>query len=236
MISVLQSIVLLFFLNSISNIEKTKIYLLPGQGSDERIFEKLNFPSHYETVNIVYDTPHKGENLASYAKRIAEQIEEDDGFILLGVSMGGMIASEIAELKSPEQIIIISSAKNANELPGRYTFQKSVPIYKLVGPKLSKTGAQLLQPIVEPDRNQAKDTFKSMLADKDPIYLKRTIAMIINWDLTTINESIVHIHGDNDHTLPLKNINADIIVEDGSHMMTLTRANEMSAILVDVLK
>ncbi|MEQ9231406.1 MAG: hypothetical protein RIF46_12055, partial [Cyclobacteriaceae bacterium] len=46
-----------------------------------------------------------------------------------------------AEFKHPKQVILIASAQNANELPKRYTFQRRLPLYKLVGPKLSKWGA-----------------------------------------------------------------------------------------------
>ncbi len=224
-----------FLFSDCSPVEKTKIYLLPGQGSDYRIFQKLTFPPQYETVNIIYDTPLKGESMSAYAQRLSAQIKEEDGFILVGVSMGGMLASEIATLKKPKKIIIISSAKNAKELPKRYTFQQSIPIYKTVGPRLSKWGAQILQPWVEPDRNQEKETFKAMLADKNPIYLKRTIAMIINWDRQQIHPSIVHIHGDNDHTIPIKNVDADYVIENGSHMMTLTEHEVISTLLNDIL-
>lgn len=35
-----------------------------------------------------------------------------------------------------------------------------------------------MQPIVEPDRNYDKKTFIAMLKDKDPDFLKRTVARI----------------------------------------------------------
>lgn len=48
--------------------------------------------------------------------------------------------------------------------------------------------------------------------------------MIINWVRTSNNTEIIHIHGDNDYTIPLKNIkHPDYIVKGGSHMMTLTK-------------
>jgi hypothetical protein len=99
-----------------------------------------------------------------------------------------------------------------------------------------KAGALFLQPVVEPDRNKEKATFKSMLEAKDPTYLKRTINMIINWDKTTYNKKIIHIHGNEDHTIPIKNVRADYVIKDGSHMMTLTRAKEINTLLKTVLE
>ncbi len=224
----------MFFISSKSD-EKTKIYLIPGQGSDSRIFSKLTFPADYELVHIDYVMPNKAETLKEYAKRISSQIEENDNFILVGVSLGGMITSEIAEFKNPEQVILISSAKNSTELPKRYNFQKKLPIYKLVGPKLSKRGAKILQPIVEPDSKKEKELFKSMLESKDPIFLERTIEMIINWERETNSKDIIHIHGNMDRTIPIKNIKYDHLIDKGSHMMTLTKANELSLLLTEIL-
>lgn len=59
--------------------------------------------------------------------------------------------------------------------------------------------------------------------------------MIISWDREVNNRKIYHIHGDNDHTLPIKKVKADFTVANGSHMMTLTSANEISLIINKLL-
>lgn len=46
---------------------------------------------------------------------------------------------------------------------------------------------------------------------------------------------IIAIHGINDHTLPLRNINPSIIVKGGSHMMTLTSGAEINKMIVENL-
>jgi len=210
------------------------IYLIPGQGSDSTIFAKLTFPQGYQVKHIKFITPIKDETMSSYAERLSTQII-DEKFILMGVSLGGMLSTEITEILSPLQTIIISSAKSKAELPKRYTFQQKFPIYRLISPRINKIGAKLLQPIVEPDRNTEKAAFKAMLDRKDPIFLNRTISMIINWDRQSTDKNIIHIHGDNDHTVPIRNIDYDYLVKDGSHMMTLTRPDEISKILAEIL-
>ena len=211
------------------------IYLLPGQGSDKRIFSDLVFAKEYTVKHIEYPIPLKGETMKEFASRLTNQIDTSDHFILIGVSLGGMLATELSEMISPDKVIIISSAKNRNELPGRYKFQQKLPVYKMVGPKLSKAGAKALQPLVEPDRNNNKDTFKAMLQSKDPIYLDRTIDMIMEWNRTDNNSEIIHIHGDRDHTIPIQNVVYDTLIVDGSHMMTLTRAPQISSIINTIL-
>ena len=74
-----------------------------------------------------------------------------------------------------------------------------------------------------------------MLKAKDPLYLKRTVDMIINWDRTSFPDNIVHIHGDEDQTIPLKNVRYDYLIKEGSHMMVLTRADEINLLLSYIL-
>ena len=59
--------------------------------------------------------------------------------------------------------------------------------------------------------------------------------MIINWERTTFPDKIVHIHGDKDHTIPIKNVQYDYLMEEGSHMMMLTRAGEINQIIDHIL-
>lgn len=215
--------------------EEVIVYLIPGQGGDSRLFNNLTLPPGFESKHIIYERPEAGMSMKAYAQQLANQIDTTGRFMLLGVSLGGMLATEMSELVPTEKTIIISSAKGRHELPGRYTFQRKVPIYKLVSPKTAKFGAKLLQPIVEPDRQKEKATFKAMLRDKDAIFLRRTIEMIMHWDRTEAPDHIIHIHGDKDHTIPIRKVDCDILVPGGSHMITLTRGEEVSKLVGEVL-
>lgn len=207
------------------------IYLFPGQGSDERLFKYLNFEEGQEVIDIILPVPEKGMNMTDYAKLIAQQIDTTTTYSFIGVSLGGMICTELAAILRPEKTIIISSAKSRKELPFRYRFQKYIPIYKIVPPKLMLMGAKFLQPIVEPDRKKEKEIFKSMLSSKNPIYMKRTVSMIINWNRDAYNEQIIQIHGTKDHTIPIRNVQVHHTIKGGSHMMTLTAPEPINQIL-----
>ncbi len=93
-----------------------------------------------------------------------------------------------------------------------------------------------MQPIVEPVQKQYKEIFKSMLNDKDPEFLKRTIGMIINWERVCYSNEIIHIHGDKDNTIPIRNVKYDYLIENGSHMMVLTKGEEISKLINKILK
>jgi hypothetical protein len=218
--------------------QKTTIYCFPGQGSDARLFDSIKVDTAlFKLEFIEYGTPEKRVDMKAFACSLINEIDTLNPYILLGVSLGGMICVELNECLNPQKTIIISSAKNRNELPVRYRFQKAIPLDKLCPKGMLLAGAKIMQPLVEPDRNKFKETFKSMLAKKSAIYMKRTINLIIRWERDANTKTVYHIHGDNDHTLPLKKIkNPDFIMENGSHLMTLTRGDEISRILNCILK
>ena len=231
---------ILFFLATICcpwrwSHAQTPVYLIPGQGADERLYSRLDLGQDYELRPVMWVTPYPGMDMHEYARLLARQIDTTDPYVLIGTSLGGMLATEMSTFLHPECVIIISSAKNRTELPQRYRFQRFFPLHDLIPPRMAKWGALVLQPIVEPDRNTYREVFISMLQDKDPLFLSRTIDMIIHWDRSTSPPGIIHIHGDQDHTLPIRLVDYDYRIKGGSHMMVLTRAGDISRVILQVL-
>ena len=212
----------------------TIIYLLPGQGADCRLFKYIEFP--YDTVHLEFPVPEKKTTLREYAHGFIPRIDTSKPFILIGVSLGGMICSELTDTLEPDLTIVISSAKYRAELPGRYKFQKTIPLNKIIPKGMTKWGAKVLAPIVEPARKQDQETFRSMIEAKDPAYIKRTVDMVINWNKEGYNDRIIHIHGDRDHTLPHRKVRYDYLVENGTHMMVYIRGDEVSRLINEILQ
>src|ERR1035437_8398144 len=118
----------------------TFVYFFPGQGSDERLFSKIKLDSNFRLIYIAYPVPEKRTTLKEYANVISKQIDTNQTYIFIGVSLGGMICTELADIFKPQKIIIISSAKCRKELPFRYRFQKTIPINKIIPGGLIKVG------------------------------------------------------------------------------------------------
>lgn len=216
---------------------KTTVYLLHGQGGDARLFNNFELDtSYYSPIFINLDTPPKGLTMREYAEVLTQKIDTTQPFHLIGVSLGGMLAAEMADFLHPQKVILISSAKNASEIPGRYKLMRKFPLHRIYPGWLLRYSAFIAQRIVEPDRNKQGKIFDAMLRDKDPKFLKRTVPMLIYWDKKTVASSIIHIHGDNDHTLPIKKIKANYVIKGGSHMMVLTRGKEISTLVNELLK
>ncbi len=227
-------LLILVFQKSFAN-DKPKVYLIPGLGSDYRIFSKIDF-EEFDTVIIQRPMPLRLETMENYARRLSQQIDTTRSFALIGVSFGGMLATEIAEQLNPSKTILISSAKNRFELPFQYRFQRVIPVYKIISKRFIKQSSFWIQPLVEPDSKTEKAIFKAMLTDKKPLFLKRSSAMIVRWNRAINTTKINQIHGESDRTIPFRNIKESINIKDGSHMMTLTKAKEINVIVLRILR
>ncbi len=212
--------------------EKTRIYLVPGQGSDYRVFQKLELNRQlFDTIHIHFDTPEKHEDMATYARRLLKQIDTTGKFILIGYSLGGMLVSEMCSWCSPQKAIIIASAKSRRELPLKIRMLKYFPVHQLVPDGLIRRGAIFFQPKVDRIEKDTEQYFTEMIKDKEPAFLKRSIHMIARWNKQSFDNTIIHLHGANDQTLPIRNVEPSFILQDGNHKMVLARYEELNILL-----
>ncbi|MDB4107330.1 hypothetical protein N9595_02580 [Bacteroidia bacterium] len=130
----------------------------------------MNFSDSFELKYMTLPTPNKGEMMPQYAKRFISEIDTTKPYSFIGVSLGGMICSELADVLKPEKLILISSAKCAGELPIRYRFHQKFPLNRAVPAGWYRAGALLLQPIVEPDRNGGRYVYTNAQKQKQNLY------------------------------------------------------------------
>ena len=94
--------------------ENIPVYLIPGQGGDGRLFNNLTLPAGFEARHVRYERPEVGMSMQDYAKQLTQQIDTTNKFILLGVSLGGMLATEMSELVDAEKVIVQIIAANCD--------------------------------------------------------------------------------------------------------------------------
>lgn len=209
-----------------------RIYLIPGLGVDHRIFMNLDLPGH-ELRYIRWIVPGKDETLRNYSLRLAEQIDTSEPFVLIGLSLGGMCATEIANVLKPEKVILISSCKTSDELPYYIRMYRIIPLHRLFGDKFYIRNAIRTHRMFGFRKDQVK-LFRDMLKGMPEGYFMRACNLIINWKNSTHRETI-HIHGDKDLILPFRNIRNPVRVKGGSHVMLLNQAEEVSRIILEAI-
>ena len=211
-----------------------KAYFISGLGADKKAFLKIKLPTIYEPVYLDWIPPQKNESLTNYARRFSSLIKNDDAFILIGLSFGGMLASEIARLRRPIKTIIISSLASSNELPWYFKSAGRVGLHKAVPVKVLKAGS-MLKNLMGARSKEDKAIIYNYVKTADPGLVRWSINAIVNWDQPDRLPGIVHLHGSNDRMLPLKYTHPDFIIKGGGHLMIFNKADQVNKILHDVL-
>jgi len=204
-----------------------KVYFISGLGADKRAFSFLDL-SFCEPVFINWINPLKKESLKDYALRLREQISEEHPTVV-GVSFGGMLAAEMAKADGQMKAIIIASSKSADEFPAYLRVGKYFPLYKWLPGNLLKTGR--LNWILGAKGEEQKKLMRTLIADADPAFLKWAIEAILNWNEKMASPNVKHIHGTADRLLPFRYVKADFIIEGGTHLMSINKPSEISAVL-----
>ena len=206
-----------------------KVYFIPGLGADKRVFNFLDL-SFCEPIFIDWIKPSVAETLTSYAQRLFETIQDEKACIV-GVSFGGMLATEIAKVHPDTKVILISSAKTYLEIPGYLRFWRRLPLYKLHSDKNKNTLGKFILKILGSRGEDQKKLQLKILENSDPTFTRWATHAILSWRNLTIPKNIVHIHGKADKLLPYKYVKADYTIEDGEHVMIMDKAAEISALL-----
>lgn len=209
-----------------------KFYLLSGLGADHRIFTHFEVPG-ISTEVMEWLAPEKNESIASYAKRLLDQIEETGPVNLLGVSFGGMIAQEIAKQVPCQQLILISSVKSRAEYSLPLRMLSRIRIDKIIPANWLKYGGILLGPFFFSTKSRAeRKLLRAIMKDTDVGFLRWAINQIMEWEGTTPSaQQVLHIHGSGDRIFPTNLLSHYKEVRGGGHFMIVNRMKEITQLI-----
>jgi pimeloyl-ACP methyl ester carboxylesterase len=215
------------------NIPVKNIYCISGLGADERVFDRLTV-NGCSLHHLKWIPPLVNESLSSYASRMSGQIKEKNP-VLLGLSFGGMVAVEIAKQIVVEKLILISSVKTSNEIPRWMRAAGLLNLHKLISIKTNRFTEKADDKRMGIETKEEKNFVDHYRKRADPKYIDWAIDQIIKWKNTRLPENTFHIHGSNDRMFPLRNIRPTHVIENGTHIMILNRAGEISTYIEHIL-
>lgn len=189
-------------------------------GADKRMY-----PEPWSTLPdfVAHDWPrHQGEmTLADTARSVVERYEIRDGDSLVGSSLGGMVACEIASIRKIHTLYLIGSATDKQEI-------------------------NRLLAVLHPLANLAPLDWLRFSAGKIPLELARMFAgmeasfiramcaAVFQWEgLTASPERIFRIHGKLDLVIPPP-ARADLLLT-GGHLISMSHAGECVEFVRDSL-
>lgn len=210
------------------------IYCISGLGADERAFSKLKVDG-YELKVIPWLMPEKNETIIHYATRMRTGITGKNP-ILMGLSFGGMVCTEIARQIPVQKIIIISSIKSSKEIPLWMKTVAALRLNKIVPLKSTKLTQPIQNRMLGVQSDEEKKLVASLRQQADLPYTNWAVNQALNWKNSWKHPHIYHIHGEKDNMFPIKNIRADYVIKNGGHFMIMNRATEVSACINAILQ
>jgi len=213
------------------------IYLFSGLGADERLFQKLKPIPGYTYIPVPYVRPASANTLADYASLLISAHNFRTPCIFAGVSIGGMIAQEVAQIIQPEKLILISTIQFADEKPDFFKWANTGFVKAL----LHKPILELIATVADKftiKSPEGRKLFYAMLRDADRSFMKFGAREVMSWDPPKANVPVIRIHGTEDRVFPLSRIRATdcTLVEGGNHFMIYEKGDEIGEALAHELQ
>lgn len=202
-------------------MDLSMVHFLPGMGADARLWQDYH---HLAPDGAFHDWPKPSSfsiGIAAYARELIRQFRIDQSDILIGASMGGMMAAEIQRQMPRIVVIQVSSGTHPRQLS---------PIARRLAPLIRYAPLTLAASIpttLIPGRilRLAHDMFQKY----DPDFIRWACRILLDWPGLDQPGSLYRILGDRDHLFPLNQQTPDVVIAGGSHLMTLTHPRPVSA-------
>jgi pimeloyl-ACP methyl ester carboxylesterase len=229
-----------------------KLILIPGLGTDERLFfrQRSAFPDLWVPPWLLV---RDNESLADYAARMAEVILSGDcpdfreakmglspsthNIILGGVSLGGMLAYEIARHIKPQAVVLIASCRTRRGIRG--FFRAAGQLWPIVPSGAFKVAKFISIPALRMFGDlmpEHRRLCARMFSEMDSRFMHWAISAILNWNPPPLVQTPVYqIHGAHDRIIPLKCVDPDEILPHGGHLINLTHADAVNAYIQGVV-
>lgn len=212
------------------------IYLLCGLGTDERLFENLPPLAGYRYIPLPFIKPQNSTSLADYAQLLATTYDFQPPFILGGVSIGGMIAQELAQIVQPEKLLLISTVCSRAEMPRLFRLVNHKFFYPLLTASFLRAVAFVGDKFTKKSF-KGRDLFFDMLKKSDDDFLSFGARAALSWYPPKVNVPIIRIHGSRDRVFPLSRIENQemIVIKNGNHFMVYEMGEEVGEVVERIL-
>lgn len=185
--------------------------LLPGMGANHRMYPHpwtaLPGARHLDWAE------HRGETtIAQVAERITTSEKIDASTWLVGSSLGGMVACEVAKQTTVRGIVLVGSAAHPQEI--NRLLRWAQPAADLAPLRFSIQLSRILP-----------GEFFEMFGESDPGFIQAMCMAVAEWPGIESSPCRMHrIHGRYDKVIPLPS-SVDAIIE-GGHLIAMTHPDE----------
>lgn len=185
-----------------------RFLLLPGTGADGRLFPADWDRLPGEVIRVDWRDCAGARTLREAAEVLATRYDIRESDTLVGVSLGGMVACEIARLTRVAGLVLVASATHPREIASPW---------RIIHPLIRIVPLRLCQRIV------ARSPFLAhrMFSATDAAFIRDMIVAIFRWDGAhdALHPRPLRIHGRGDRVIPAPH-DADHLLP-GGHMFMM---------------
>lgn len=216
------------------DLERIPVYWIPGMAASSRIFEYIKLPEeHFESHFLEWELPSKDENLEQFAQRWADRVPP--GAVLIGVSLGGILAQEMVAFCQPKKVVLISSVKQQKELPPKMWFARYTHAHKLLPTQLVNNLEILAKYAFGEAIEKRLKLYEKYIGLADKRHIDWGMDQLVNWKRKEVLPNLIHIHGTKDPVFPIQHIEDCIRVEGATHTLVIHRAKWLNERLPNLL-
>lgn len=212
-------------------MDMPKLYMIPGTATDRRMYAPQL--ERYPDLIIPEWLPplNRREPLAEYARRWSASIDTAQPFWLGGVSLGGMIAQEMAQIVKPRGVILISTCCASEALPlvwrlsGKLVRWSPDWAVKIMLKCLGVVAGHL-----DAKRFPHRGLYAQMLKGLPPGLVRWQSGAATEWKgiARQLSMPVCQAHGANDVVIPLKRVHPRMVIQHGGHLINVTHAQEVN--------
>ena len=186
------------------------IHIFPGMGATSSMYGDI---WRKEIPGVFHDWPewHGETTITELAERIVIEDGIEDGDVLVGSSLGGIVACEIARIRNIDLVVLIGSAANKEEISRILEILHPLADYSPIG-------------FIKACSGKLPSDLAKMFSDSDPGFIRAMSKAIFKWEGVHPSTRLLRIHGSRDLVIPPPD-KADLLIS-GGHLIAMTHPNE----------
>lgn len=199
-----------------------KVYFFPGVGADASLGPFHELPGH--DVGWIRWPTDPGSTWEEFTAALLAENTIEPSAILIGISFGGMAAQAVAARARAAGIILVGSCRSSRAVsPWLRRFR---PIVSALPQGLFdiRLMPRALAGLMFGISGKAHlDLLFAMGARLEPRAFKRINALALRFNgVSALDVPVYSIHGGRDRLIPAQGEPHDVVLEDGSHLISMT--------------
>lgn len=220
----------------LSVMGKQGLVAIPGLGGDRRLFAPSM--AHLPTLRVLnWLKPGQGWTLSDYARALIDRNDINSSQAILGVSLGGMLALEIARHTRVRGVVLFGSARNPKQIRAPLPLAAQVPVLPTLFYRCARALPNAAMYFGSTRKHADQCLIKNMATRCSPTLTHWAIKAIANWPGVSENPcAIWEVHGSRDNLIPPRPQSANAIIRGGGHLCILTHPRESAAAMRPTLR